>query len=248
MPRARKSERLDRPQRQHPELHGLSLLLAVRTDEARSAELRRRYPGLAAVDAGHDPSHQPPEHLAWPACRGGVSEGGWEEQVRRRPSCSQEVRRSSVSGRSGDRTRTEVSLHGILSPVRLPISPSGHLSASPPSSCSRVATRSRERRVHRSRARAASQPGCSQAAAISRIAAEDRAPLRQYPEAKRPVPVKKEDGEVFAPRVTYTQPAPSELNMRMTLRASWFQGRCPWPLQVGPLALQRREIYINSSR
>ncbi len=34
-----------------------------------------------------------------------------------------------MSGRSGDRTRTGISPHGILSPVRLPISPSGRDSA-----------------------------------------------------------------------------------------------------------------------
>jgi hypothetical protein len=31
----------------------------------------------------------------------------------------------TVNGRGGDRTRTELSLHGILSPVRLPVSPLG---------------------------------------------------------------------------------------------------------------------------
>src|SRR5262245_44268268 len=70
---ARKPERLDRPQRQHHELHGLPLLPAVRgDDDGGDAELGRRYPGLVDDDPGHHPGHQPQQRLARPAEGGEV--------------------------------------------------------------------------------------------------------------------------------------------------------------------------------
>ena len=48
------AERLDRPQRQHHELHGLP-------------QLGRRYPSNLADDAGHHRDHQPRETLDRPA-------------------------------------------------------------------------------------------------------------------------------------------------------------------------------------
>jgi D-alanyl-D-alanine carboxypeptidase len=57
---ARESEWLDRPQRQHHELHGLPLLSPGRAGHhGRAVELWRRRPGVVDHDAGHHPDHQP---------------------------------------------------------------------------------------------------------------------------------------------------------------------------------------------
>ena len=93
---AREPERLDRPQRQHLELHGLSLLSAVRAhDDGGDAELGRRYPGLVADDPGHHPDHQPQQRLARPA-------EGVTEAVRRTRRCTSSAS-SAVNSRSASR-------------------------------------------------------------------------------------------------------------------------------------------------
>lgn len=53
-------------------------------------------------------------------CMGGVIAGG---AATRQGRITQEY--APCNGRGGDRTRTEIPLHGILSPVRLPVSPLG---------------------------------------------------------------------------------------------------------------------------
>src|SRR5829696_8256573 len=59
-PGDRKSERLDRPQRQHHELHGLSLLPARGADHGCGADqFGRRRSGVLGDDARHHSDHQP---------------------------------------------------------------------------------------------------------------------------------------------------------------------------------------------
>jgi CubicO group peptidase (beta-lactamase class C family) len=56
----REPERLDRPQRQYHELHGLPLPPPGRGDhDGGAVELGRRHPGVVDNDARHHPDHQP---------------------------------------------------------------------------------------------------------------------------------------------------------------------------------------------
>ena len=88
---------------------------------ARAARQPGRKGGLRAK---REPSGPPRERKA-------RTDTGAAESTARPTPPPVKHRLPDVNGRGGDRTRTEIALHGILSPVRLPVSPLGRVRPGP---------------------------------------------------------------------------------------------------------------------